>query len=87
MMQLSSKNDDSSLCYDVVITHQNFKIEKFGDFSSAIDFNTKMDIFRDDISLIINQSHLQAAEGSLRRIQSVRQPRSATKRSALVPFD
>ena len=43
-----------------------------------------MDIFRDDISLIINQSHLQATEGSLRRTQSVRQPRSASKRSALV---
>ena len=24
MMQLSSKNDDSSLCYDVIITHQKF---------------------------------------------------------------
>ena len=31
------------------------KIDKFGDFSSDIDFNnTKMDIFRDAISLIIN---------------------------------
>ena len=78
MMQLSSKNDNSSLCYDVIITHQNFKIDKFGDFSSDIDFKTKMYIFRDDISLIINQSHLQATEGS------VRQPRNASKRSALV---
>ena len=27
MMQLSSKNDDSSLCYDVIITHQKiFKL-------------------------------------------------------------
>ena len=25
MMELSSKNNDSSLCYDVIITHQNFK--------------------------------------------------------------
>ena len=55
---------------------KNFKIDKFVD---------KMDIFRDDISLIvINQSHLQATEGSLRRTQSVRQLRSASKRSALV---
>ena len=60
------------------------KIDKFGDFSSDIDFETKMDIFRDDISLIINQCNLQATEGSLRRTQSVRQPRSASKRSALV---
>ena len=30
------------------------KIDKFGDFSSDIDFNTKMDIFRDAIPLIIN---------------------------------
>ena len=60
------------------------KIDKFGDFSSEIDFKTKMDIFRDDISLIINQCHLQVTEGSLPRTQSVRQPRSASKRSALV---
>ena len=60
------------------------KIDKFGDFSSDIDFKTKMDIFRDDISCLINQCHLQATEGSLRRTRSVRQPRSASKRSALV---
>ena len=28
---------------------------KFGDFSSDVDFNTKIDIFRDAISLIVNQ--------------------------------
>ena len=66
---------------------KNFKIDKFRDFLSDIDFKTKMDIvFRDDISLIINQCHLQATEGSLRRTQSVRQPRSASKRSALVGY-
>ena len=63
---------------------KNFKFDKFGDFLSDIDFKTKTDIFRDDISLIINQCHLQATEGSFRRTQSVRQPRSASKRSALV---
>ena len=56
---------------------KNFKIDKFGDF-----FRT--DIFRDAISLIINQCDLQATEGSFWRTQSVRQPRSASKRSALV---
>ena len=65
MMQLSSKNDDSSLCYDVIITHQKIsKIDKFGDFSSDIDFNTKMDIFRDVISLIINQCDPRRPKGS-----------------------
>ena len=54
MMRLSSKNDDSSLCYDVIITHKNFKIDKFGDCSSDFDFKTKMDIFRDNISLIMS---------------------------------
>ena len=39
-----------------------FKIDKFGVFPSDIVFKTKMDIFRDDISLIINQCHLQATE-------------------------
>ena len=60
------------------------KIDKFGDFSCEIDYNRRTDVFRDVISLIINQCHLQATEGSLRRTQSVRQPRSASKRSALV---
>ena len=63
---------------------KNFKIDKFCDFSSDFDFKTKMDMFRDDISLIINQCYPQATEGSLRRTLSVRQPRSASKRSALV---
>ena len=74
MMQLSSKNDDSSLCYDVIITHQNFKIDKFGDFSSDIDFNTKIDIFRDAISLIINQNDPRRPKGSSGG-HIVRQPR------------
>ena len=30
-----------------------FKIDKFGDFSSGIDYNSWADIFRDAISLII----------------------------------
>ena len=34
MIQPSSKNDDSSFRYDVIITHQNLKIDKFGDSSS-----------------------------------------------------
>ena len=57
MLQLSSKNDDSSLCYAVITRIKNFKIDKFGDFTCDIDFKTKMDIFREDISLIINQCH------------------------------
>ena len=54
-MQLSLKNDDSSLCYDVIITHQKFTIDKFGDFSSDIDYHSRTDVFRDVISHIINQ--------------------------------
>ena len=50
MVQLSSKYDDSSLCYDVIITNQKIlKIDNFGVFSSDIDFKSKMDIFSDDI--------------------------------------
>ena len=41
MMQLSPKNDDSSLCYDVIITHQILKIVKFGVFSSNIDLKLR----------------------------------------------
>ena len=60
------------------------KIDKFGDFSCDIDYNSRTDVFRDVISLIINQCDPWATEGSLRRTQSVRQPRTASKRSALV---
>ena len=34
---------------------KNFKIDKFGDFSINIDYNSRTDVFRDVISLIINQ--------------------------------
>ena len=74
MMQLSY---DSSLCYEKMMTHhfamtsslliEILKIDKFGVLSSDIDYNSRPDIFIDDISLIINQCHLQATEGSLRR--------------------
>ena len=43
---------------------KNFKIDKFGDFSSEIDFDTKMDIFRDVISLIINQCDPRRPKGA-----------------------
>ena len=84
MIQLSSKNVSHHFVMTSSLLIKILKIDKFCDFSSDIDFKTKMDIFRDDISLIINQFHPQATEGSLRRTQSVRQPRSASKRSALV---
>ena len=34
---------------------KNFKIDKFGDISSNIEYKSKTDIFRDANSLIINQ--------------------------------
>ena len=43
---------------------KNFKIDKFGDFFSDIDFNPKMDIFIDAISLIINQCDLRRPKGA-----------------------
>ena len=67
------------LTYDVTITlkkmtHHSvmtsslrikiFKIDKFCDFSSDIDFNSKIDIFRDIISLIINQCDPRRPKGA-----------------------
>ena len=40
------------------------KIDKFGVFSSDIDFKTKMGIFRNDISLIINQCDPRRPKGA-----------------------
>ena len=34
---------------------KNFKIDKFGDFSCDIDYNSRTDLFIDVISLIFNQ--------------------------------
>ena len=55
---------------------KNLKIDKFVDFSSNIDFNSKTDVFRDVIPLITNQCDPRRPNGA--------QPRSANKRSALV---
>ena len=43
---------------------KNFKIDKFDDFSSDIDFNSKTDIFRDVIYLIINQCDPRLTKGA-----------------------
>ena len=43
---------------------KNFKIDKFCDFSSDIDFDTKMEIFRDAISLMINQYSSRRPKGA-----------------------
>ena len=44
MMKQSLKNEGSSLCYDVIITHQKFKFDKFGDFC-AISIMTVRQIY------------------------------------------
>ena len=43
---------------------KKFKIDKFGDFLSDIDYNSRTDIFRDAISLIINQCDLRRPKGA-----------------------
>ena len=43
---------------------KKFKIDKFGDFSSVIDYNSRTDIFRDVISLIINQCDPRRPKGA-----------------------
>ena len=58
------------------------KINKFGDSSCDIDFN-RTDVFRDVISFIIDQCNPRCPKGTS-GVHSVRQPRSASKRSAVV---
>ena len=41
-----------------------FKIDKFGDFSGEIDYNNGTDVFRDVISLIINQCDSRRPKGA-----------------------
>ena len=82
MMQLSSKDDESCLMTSSLGT-KILKIDKFGDFSCDIDYNCRTYVFRDVISLIINQCDLRQLKGASGG-HFVRQPRSASKRSALV---
>ena len=42
----------------------SLRINNFGDFSSDIDFNSKTYVFRDVISLIINQCDLRRPKGA-----------------------
>ena len=39
------------------------KIDKFGNFSCDIDYNSRTDVFRDVISLLINQCDLRRPQG------------------------
>ena len=41
-----------------------FKIDKFGDFSCDIDYNSRTDVFRDVISVIINQCDPRRPKGA-----------------------
>ena len=41
-----------------------FKIDKFGDFSCNIDYNCRTDLFRDIISLLINQCDPRRPKGA-----------------------
>ena len=59
------------------------KIAKISDFSCDKDYNSRTDVFRDFISLIINQCDPRRPKGASGG-HSVRQPRSASKRSAIV---
>ena len=43
---------------------KNFKIDKFCDFSSDIDYHSRIDIFRDAISLIINKCYPRPPKGA-----------------------
>ena len=56
------------------------KIDKFCNFSCDIDYNSRTNVFRDAIPHIINQFDSRR----VRRAQSVRQPRNASNRRALV---
>ena len=63
MLQLSSKMMTQHSVMTSSLYIKYFKIDKFGVFFSDIDFNPKMDIFIDAISLIINQCDLRRLKG------------------------
>ena len=58
------------------------KMDTFGDFTCDIDYNSRTDVFRDVISLIINQCDPMRPKGSSggHKVSAS----SASKRSALI---
>ena len=69
--------------HSVMTSSLRIKISKFGKFSyfsCEIHYNTKTDVFRDAISLIINQCDPRRPKGA----SGGHQPRSTSKRIALV---
>ena len=78
MTKLSSKNDGSSQCHDVIITHhKKFVNDKFDDFSCDIDYNSETHIFTSSSYLPYNYTLLaQKPQGCLRRTQNVSQLRT-----------
>ena len=86
-MQLSSKNDDSKMMTHFVMTSslriKILKIDKFDYFSSDIDHNSRTDIFRDVISLIINQCDPRRPKGASALCPTAAQRKQA-KRACLI---
>ena len=63
MMQLSSKKITHHFVITSSLRIKILKIDNSGDFSCDIDYNSRTDIFRDVISLIINQCYPRRPKG------------------------
>ena len=68
---------------------KNFKIDKFGDFLSDIDYNSRTDIFRDAISLIINQCDPRRPKGAFggHKVSASRAAQASEARLLLLKLD
>ena len=64
MMQLSSKNETHHSVMTSSLRNKILKINKLCDFSCDIDYNSRTDVFRDVISLIINQYDSRRPNGA-----------------------
>ena len=72
----------SSLLIDIL------KIDKFGDFSCDIDYNSRTDVFRDVISLIINQCDPRRPKGASggHKVSATAQRKQAKRACILLKF-
>ena len=64
MMQQSSKMMTHHFAITSSLLIKILKMDKLGDFSSDIDFHSRTDIFRDALSLIINQCDPRRPKGA-----------------------
>ena len=65
------------------------KIDKFGDFSCDTEYNSRADVFRDVVSLIINQCYPRRPKGASggHKVSASHTPQASEARLCYISFN